>query len=197
MYPEVDMAAIRRRNADVLKRALVVYFFVGVAVATLIPESFLDSRHGVAASLRLFDAMVPGIARLAAISPFPNLMRLFLIVMWTLMPFAAYRVAREWHWNPRTFLLKKADQWFLVCMIWCIATLAFAFLFAFVEVNPSSLETRGRGTALVWFLTQYRASMGLVGSLYFCMIAMTLGLAIRLLYLVASGRGAASITDAS
>jgi len=190
MYPAVDMEEVRRRNRSALKTALLAYFLVGTVVAVLIPESLLQPAP-IAQALRWFDPLVPGIPRLASISPLPDLMRLFLIVMWLLMPVAAYRVGMAWHWNPRTFVLRKSDQWFLVGVIWTIAAFAFAFLFFFVEVSPSSLDGGGRGKAFVRLLTQYRFGIGIVGSLYFCIIATTIGLAIRLIYLVVSGRGAA------
>jgi hypothetical protein len=136
--------------------------------------------------MQWFDSVVPGIPKLAKLSPFPDVMRTFLVAMWLLVPFAAYRVARLWTWNPRLFSLKRSDQWFLVGAAVLIAAFLLAFLYFFMDAgaDPSALSG-GRGAAFVRLLTQYRLTLAVVGSVYFCFIALTLGLALRLLYLVA------------
>ena len=188
----ITHAEVRRRNGVVLKNALGFYFVLGSAIAILVPEGFVDTLPTLGSLTRLFDHVIPGIPRLARLSPFPEVMRVFLIVMWILVPIAAYRVGRAWNWNPRTFELKRSDQWFIVGFLWLFASFSFAFLFMFFDVDPISLESAGgRGNVFVRLLTQYRVSLAIFGSLWFSIIATTLGLAVRLMYLVAlSTRGA-------
>jgi hypothetical protein len=178
---------VQRRNGVVLRNALGFYFVLGCAAAVLVPEGLVSP---LAPPTRLLDAVIPGVPNLASASPFPGVMRLFLLVMWLLAPVAAYRVGRAWVWNPRIFQFKRADQWFLVGVIWLFALFSSAFLFFFPEVDTRSLETNwGRGYGLVRGLTQYRVGLALFGSLWFCIVAATLGLAVRLTYLVASRTG--------
>ena len=120
-------------------------------------------------------------------APFPDVMRTFLIAMWLLLPFAAHRVARAWTWNPRLFSLKRSDQWFVAGSSLLIAGFCFGFLYFFVDDPATPLESvGGRGGAFVRLLTQYRIGLALAGTTFFCAIALTLGLALRLLYLVAA-----------
>jgi hypothetical protein len=178
---------VQRRNGVVIRNALGFYFVVGCAIALLVPQDLVYVAPSVGSLSRLFDYVIPGIPRLASLSSFPEVMRIFLVVMWILVPIAAYRVGRAWVWNPRTFRLKRFDQWFLVGFVWFFALFSFFFLFVFFDVDPKSLESGGgRGNLFVRSLTQHRTGLAIFGSLWFSIIAATLGLAVRLTYLVAS-----------
>jgi hypothetical protein len=173
---------VRRKNGAAIRRTLGPYYLVGVVLALAIPESFAASFPPT----RWLGAVVPGIAHLVVLSSSPEAMRLFLSVMWLLLPFAAYHLALAWHWNPRIFELKRSDQWFVVAFAALIAMLLFAFLFFFVELDPSHRASAGgRRGALIRLMIEYRLGMALIGPLLFCILAATAGLAVRLAYLVA------------
>jgi hypothetical protein len=177
---------VQRRNGVVIRNALGFYFVLGCTIALLVPEDVISAVPSLGSLSRLFDYVIPGIPRLAYVSAFPEVMRVFLVVMWILVPVAAYRVGRAWIWNARTFRLKRFDQWFVVGFLWLFALFSFLFLFVFFNVDPGSLESGGgRGNLFVRSLTQHRVGLAIFGSLWFSIIAATLGLAVRLTYLVA------------
>lgn len=182
----ISHAEVQARNGKAVTRALRYYFLFGVALPFLVPDSYAGSLPFVLTIMHWFDAVIPGVPKLARLAPFPDVMRTFLIIMWLLLPFAAYRVARAWTWNPRLFALKRGDQWFVVGSILLIAGFCFSFLYFFIDGPSTPLESAGgRGGTFVRALTQYRLGLALAGSTFFCVIATTLGLGLRLLYLVA------------
>jgi hypothetical protein len=181
------LPGVRQENSAAIRRILGPYYLLGVALALAVPEGFAASFPAT----RWLDAVIPGIPRLVVLSSSPEAMRFFLSVMWVLVPFAAYRIALAWAWNPRIFRLKRSDQWFVVCAGAVIAILAFAMFFFFVEVDPTSDRAAGRRAALIQLMLEYRLGMALVASLWFCVIAAFAGLTVRLAYLVAGGRARA------
>jgi hypothetical protein len=182
----MGQAEVRARNGKALASALRYYFLLGVALPFVIPDGYVRSFPAAMSLVQWFDWAIPGIPRLAKLSPFPDVMRTFLIVMWLLVPFAAYRVARVWTWNPGLFALKRSDQWFVVGSMTFIAALFFTFFYVFLDVSTPLESAGGRGGLLMVSLTQHRIGLALLGSTCFCSIAGTLGLAARLAYLVAT-----------
>jgi hypothetical protein len=186
MTTPITHSQVQARNGNATTRALRYYFLAGLVLPFAIPEGYARSFPSLLTLMQWFDAAIPGIPKLAQLAPFPDVMRTFLIVMWLLLPFAAYRVARAWTWNPRLFALKRSDQWFVVGSSLLIAGFCFGFLYFFIDNPATPLESvGGRGGAFVRALTQYRIGLALAGTTFFCAIALTLGLALRLLYLVA------------
>lgn len=182
----ISHAQVEARNGKALTRALRNYFLFGLVLPFVIPDGYVRSFPIVVSLMQWFDAVIPGIPRLARLSPFADVTRTFLIVMWLLVPFAAYRVARAWTWNPRLFALKRSDQWFVVGSILLIAGFLFAFFYFFLDVSTPLESVGGRGGGFMLAFTQYRTGLALLGSMSFCVIAWTLGLAARLFYLVAT-----------
>lgn len=177
-------AEIRARNGAAIGRALGWYFLLGCAIALALPESLAGALPG-----RVLDPVVPGIAAFAALTPFPETARVFMVAMWLLAPVAAVLIARAWHWNERIFAFKRSDQWVAVGVLAILAAFAFAFLFFFPEVDAASLDGRyGRGHGFMRLLSQYRVSFGLLGSLWFCIIAALAGLTVRLVLLMTRSR---------
>jgi len=58
-----------------------VYFFVGIAVALLVPNGLVNARPAYEEVAKSVDALVPGIGYLANVFPFPHAMRFFVTVM--------------------------------------------------------------------------------------------------------------------
>lgn len=180
----IDQAEAQARNGKALMSALRYYFLLGAVLPFVIPDGYTRSFPLVMSLMQWFDAVIPGIPRLAALSAFPDVMRTFLVVMWLIVPFAAYRVARAWTWNPRIFALKRGDQWFVVGSLLLIAGFLFAFFYFFFDVSTPLEAVGGRGGGFMRILMHYRIGLAILGSTCFCTIAATLGIAIRLLYLV-------------
>lgn len=169
---------LRELNWRTMKASLAVYFAIGIAVVVLTPEGALDRLPGARALVDSFESFIPGIARLAHVSPFPDAMKLALVVLWTGLPIAALRIHRAWHHDTRIFMLKKSDLWFVVLSIWAIAALMILPLYFFFDVSRAHLlATGGRGGLLMRWLTQSRLSAGLLAPLWFCGAATCLGIA--------------------
>jgi len=180
----ISHAEVQARNGTATVRALRFYFATGLMLAFLVPEGYVQSVPIAHALMQCFDVVIPGVPRLAKLSPFPDVMRTFLILMWLLLPFAGYRVARAWTWNPRLFALKRIDQWFVVGSILLIAVFCLWFLYFFFDVTTPLDSIGGRGGFFLRRLTHERAGLAFAGTTFFCVIAATSGLALRLLYLV-------------
>ena len=179
-------AEVQARNGKATVRALGFYFVTGLMLAFLVPDGYAQSSPIAHALMQWFDVVIPGVPRLAKLSSFPDVMRTFLILMWLLLPYAGYRVARAWTWNPRLFALKRSDQWFVVGSILLVAAFCFWFLYFFFDITTPLEFVDGRGGFFVRVLTQTRAGLAFAGTTSFCVIAVTAGLALRLLYLVAA-----------
>ena len=181
----ISHAEVQARNGKAIVRALGFYFVTGLILAFLVPDGYVQSTSISQTLMQWFDVAIPGVPRLAKLSSFPDVMRTFLILMWLLLPYAGYRVARVWTWNPRLFALKRSDQWFVVGSILLIAAFCFWFMYFFFDVTTPLESAGGRGGFFIRGLTQTRVGLAFAGTAFFSLIAATSGLALRLLYLVA------------
>ena len=128
MTPLEQHSLVQQKNSRATKVALSLYFALGVVLASL-PEALvqelpLEIVDGI------FEPFLPTIASLSTISPFPNVLWLFLLVMWATLPVAAYRIGKLWTFNAKLFRLRRGDQWFLAGSTWLIAVPVAYFMYA-------------------------------------------------------------------
>lgn len=181
-----EQHVLQQRNSRAIKTALSLYFALGIILASL-PESLvgmlpLQSVDGV------LHPFLPTIASLSTVSPFPHVLWLYMVAMWTSLPVAAFRVSKRWNFNPRMFQLRVRDQWFLVGSVWIMTIPLAYFMYAIPHFAPERVSsTGGRGVALALLISQSQVGTALAGTLAFCVLAGLVGLAAKATAAVLAG----------
>lgn len=179
MTPSEQHTLVQQKNSRATKIALSAYFALGVILANL-PESLVETLAFQRVD-RVLDPFLPTVASLSTVTPFPHVLWLYLVVMWTVLPVAAFRIGKMWTFNPRLFQFRARDQWFLVGSTWLIAIAPAYFMYAVPHFAPERLsDTGGRGVWLALLISQTQIGTALAGSLGFCILAGLIGVAVRL-----------------
>jgi hypothetical protein len=186
---DMALADTQQRNWRGIKVTLGVYFGVAFILLLLLPEALVAGVPALAGFGRLLEHLIPGVARIADVSPFPAAMRVCLTVMWLALPLAAYRIGRVWSFPPRLEYLRKSDQWFLAGIVWLFAAGSLLFILIFFDVSRAEIMERGgRGGWMVRLMTQERLGAALFLPTWFCIVAGCSGVAVRITKLAAASR---------
>jgi hypothetical protein len=173
-----EQHALQQRNSRAIKTALSLYFALGVILANL-PESFVGILPLQSVD-EVLHPFLPTIASLSTVTPFPHVLWLYMIAMWTALPVAASRVSKMWTFNPRLLQLRVRDQWFLVGSVWIMTIPLVYFMYAIPHFAPERVSsTGGRGVALALLISQSQVGTALAGTLGFCVLAGLVGVAAK------------------
>ncbi len=168
-----------KQNGDVLRRALVPYALLGIALATLVPErgaSFLSTELSLLVSA--VAEIVPTVANLPTVTTFPSVAEIYLLLMLLVMPSPAILLACKWSFSPRLLSLKTADQLVVFTSLAFIALLSIILLTQFPDVTSEAISAQGgRGGWLVRLVTQSRFGLAIFGTAFFACAAGTIGVA--------------------
>jgi|SRR5882724_9144283 len=184
------LAEARSRNGVLIKTLFAPYLLLGIFIMLLVPEGISESIPILGSLTSWAGTWIPSMRRYAAISPFPDAARLFILIMSVGFPFVAWQFARNWVFPSRIFDLRPSNKWFVVGSAAAIALLLAYFLWIFLDVSRESvLQSGGRGGIVVQALTQYRLGMAVIDSMLFVAAAGATGVAFGLAFQITRGRG--------
>jgi hypothetical protein len=173
-------------GSDCYKKAL-WYPLLGLAVALLVPESFVADSEILKGVIVEAGHWIPAINNISAISDFPMVTGLYLTVMWVVLPFAV------WWWlvnMPMANPLPNPKFWQLVSglILGALALALFATFIYWFPVQPDAHGLSWRGGRSGAFLgTVAHIKLGLAlffGAIFYVFSLFVMGW-LRLIWLCA------------
>lgn len=79
-----------------IRRSVAWYFYVGLAVAVLMPAAWVSQSSTIQSVIESVASAVPAVSRFVAISDFPEVTGCYFAMMWLLLPIPTLLVALRW-----------------------------------------------------------------------------------------------------
>jgi hypothetical protein len=117
------------------------------------------------------SAAVPGIERLAAVSSFPEVTRLVVSLMWTLVPIFAVVFTLKIQ-MPESFLARYRERPFFLNFATAVMALSIVMLAVLYDITPEDLRGGLMNETVLRTISTSRIGLGLVAGFFSAGIAM-------------------------
>jgi hypothetical protein len=166
----------RNINANAMRRVLVPYCTIGTAIALLLPESLATHLSWLMAVTHGAGQFIPGIARWASLSPFPEVTRLYMTTMWAGLPLVAALLTVRWQ-LPQALL--KSDVATKIGGVFVLVIVIGLSTFL-VALPPSDLlGSDARGALLQRSIARTGIGLALFGCIIFSTFAVSIAIALN------------------
>jgi hypothetical protein len=131
---------------------------------------------------RIIEALIPNVSGWASITSFEPPAWFTLVILWTLLPFTTWWVARgDWMLREPNRELFRSRPWVLVLL--GAIVMGIAALVAFLTPELSELTSGGRSSRTMRAAVSSRTSFGIYAGLVLSIVAMCLGVVPQLVRL--------------
>jgi hypothetical protein len=167
-----DSSSARRKAGDdaILAWSIAAAMLLLVPVAVFVPQNVIAQSRVLQDYIGMSRTLIPGIESLAAVSSFPEVTRLVVSGMWTLVPvFLAVYLFRMR--TPESFLEEFRQRRFFLtfaCIVVAIVVVSLAVLF---DAEPADLERNSRSGFVLQLVSTSRIGLGLVAGFLSATIA--------------------------
>jgi hypothetical protein len=166
---ETDLRRIR--SDAIFASAFGVALLLLVLVAVIVPQDVITRNRFLQDYVAVSGAVVPGIERLAAVSSFPEVTRLVVSLMWTLVPvFAAVYFPKVQ--VPEIFFARYREKPFLLAFATVVMAMSIVLLAVLFEITPEDLKGGLINESVLRAVSTSRIGLGLIAGFFSAGIAM-------------------------
>jgi hypothetical protein len=166
-----ETALQRIRNDAVLASAFGVSMLLLVLVAVIVPQDVITRNRFLHDYVAVSGTVVPGIERLAAVSSFPEVTRLVVSLMWTLVPVftALYFVKVQ---VPEIFFARYREKPFFLTFATVVMAISIALLAVLFDITPEDLKGGLINESVLRAVSTSRIGLGLIAGFFSAAITM-------------------------
>jgi hypothetical protein len=163
-------ATTDNRNNAVFAWCFSVAMLLLVLVAVIIPRDVITKYPVLQEYIALIGAAIPGIERLAAVSSFPEVTRLVVSLMWTLVPVftAVYFLKVQ---VPESFFTRYRERPFFFGFGTVVVAISVVLLAVLYDITPEDLKGGLINETVLRTISTSRIGLGLIAGFFSAGIA--------------------------
>jgi hypothetical protein len=161
----------RIRNDAIFASAFGVSMLLLVLVAVIVRLDVITRNPFLHDYVALIGTVIPAIERLAAVSSFPQVTRLVVSLMWTLVPvFTALYLMKVQ--VPQTFVARYREKPFFLTFAIVVVGISIVLLAVLFDITPEDLEGGLINESVLRAVSTSRIGLGLIAGFFSAGIAM-------------------------
>lgn len=159
------------RNDAIIACSIAVAMLLLVLVAVIVPQDVITQYRFLQDYIAVSGAVIPGIERLAAVSSFPEVTRLVVSLMWTLVPIftVVYFLKVQ---VPDVFFVRFRQRPFFFNFLIVVVAISVVLLAVLFDIAPEDLKGGLINETVLRAISTSRMGLGLITGFFSAGIAM-------------------------
>jgi hypothetical protein len=140
-------------------------------LAVIVPKNVLTQHRFLQDYVAATGGVIPGIARLAAVSSFPEVTKLVVSLMWTFVPI--FTAIYLWKVQvPESFLARLKQRPFFLSFGFVVIAISMVLLAVLYDITPEDLVGGLTNESVLRTISTSRGGLGLIAGFFSAGIAM-------------------------